>query len=109
MRYKIDPESRNVLLHKVEQYETFHFHKYSGTTNISSSRFYFMYQNNSLRSSSLKDMKERNQYFPLKQILKYRSLQPEASSFSLRSCQQAQVVQFFYLFIGFIPAIACDN
>lgn len=109
MRHKIDPESSNVLLHKVEQYEAFHFHKYSGTTNIISSSYYFMYQNNSLRSSSLKDMKERNQYFPLKPILKYRSLQPEASNFSLSSCQQAQMVQFFSLFIDFIPAITCDN
>lgn len=67
---KYNPESSNVLLHKVEQYEAFHFHKCSGTIKIISSSYYFMWQNNSVRkSNSLKDMKERNQYFPLKPTL----------------------------------------
>lgn len=77
---KYNPESSNILLHKVEQYEAFRFHKCSGTINIISSSYYPMCQGNSVRkSNSLEDMKERNQYFPLKPILKYRSLQREAS------------------------------
>lgn len=58
---KYDPESRNVLWHKMERYEAFNFHKCSGTINIISSSYYFMCQDNSVRkSNSLKDMKKKS-------------------------------------------------
>lgn len=86
---KYNPESSNILLHKVEQYEVFHFHKCSGTIKIINSSYYFVWQDSSVRKrNSLKHMKERNQYFHVKPILKYRSFQREYY-FGLSSCWQA--------------------
>jgi len=46
---KQDPESSNMLLHEIELYEAFHFQECSGSINIISSSYYFMWQENSLR------------------------------------------------------------